>query len=59
MPGDGAVPFEPILAALAVADYAGWLVVEAEQDPATADPLTYARLGYANLSRMAAAAGFV
>ena len=59
VPGDGAVPFEPILAALAVSEYVGWLVVEAEQDPATADPLTYARLGYANLSRMAAAAGFV
>ncbi len=56
VPGDGAVPFEPILAALAVADYAGWLVVEAEQDPAMADPLSSARLGYANLSRLAASA---
>jgi hypothetical protein len=31
-------------------DYSGWLVVEAEQDPAKAHPLTYARLGHANLA---------
>jgi inosose dehydratase/3D-(3,5/4)-trihydroxycyclohexane-1,2-dione acylhydrolase (decyclizing) len=29
--------------------YAGWVVVEAEQDPAKAHPLTYATLGYKNL----------
>ncbi len=38
-------------------DYAGWLVVEAEQDPDKADPKTYAEIGYANLNRMAAEAG--
>ncbi len=37
--------------------YSGWLVVEAEQDPAVANPATYARLGFLNLSRAAAAAG--
>ena len=34
---------------LAEAGYAGWLVVEAEQDPSKAHPLTYARMGYRNL----------
>jgi inosose dehydratase len=42
VPGDGAIDFRPILAALADADYEGWLVVEAEQDPAKANPLEYA-----------------
>ena len=37
----------------------GWLVVEAEQDPAIAHPLTYARLGYNNLSRLARDAGLI
>jgi inosose dehydratase len=32
--------------------------VEAEQDPAKAHPLTYAKLGFANLSRLARNAGF-
>ena len=32
-------------------DYDGWLVVEAEQDPAIAHPLTYATLGYNNLKK--------
>jgi inosose dehydratase len=34
------------------------LVCEAEQDPGKADPLTYARPGFANLARMALQAGF-
>lgn len=58
VPGDGDVDFLPVLRTLRAADYAGWLVVEAEQDPAKAHPLTYARMGYENLRRQAAAAGF-
>lgn len=42
VPGDGAIDFAPILQALADAGYQGWLVVEAEQDPAKANPLEYA-----------------
>jgi hypothetical protein len=34
-------------------------VVEAEQDPEKADPLTYARLGYANLKGFLAQAGLL
>jgi inosose dehydratase len=42
VPGDGAIDFVPILQALARVGYEGWLVVEAEQDPAKANPLEYA-----------------
>ncbi|GGK40213.1 myo-inosose-2 dehydratase [Pilimelia terevasa] len=42
VPGDGMIDFGPILRALAGSGYRGWLVVEAEQDPARAHPLTYA-----------------
>jgi len=58
VPGDGSVDYPPLLARLAEAGYSGWLVVEAEQDPARAHPLTYATMGYRNLRRMAEAAGF-
>jgi len=49
VPGDGMVDFTAALAPLAGAGYAGWMIVEAEQDPARAHPLTYARLGHASL----------
>jgi inosose dehydratase len=42
VPGDGALDFVPVLEALGQASYQGWLVVEAEQDPAKANPLEYA-----------------
>ena len=57
VPGDGAVGFPAVLGILKAASYRGWLVVEAEQDPAKAHPLTYARMGYDYLSRAANAAG--
>ena len=46
VPGDGSIDFDPILAALAKHKYAGWLVVEADQDPAKAHPLKHARIGH-------------
>ena len=58
VPGDGNVDFPPVLKLLSARGYAGWLVVEAEQDPAKAHPLTYARKGFEYLSRAAEAAGF-
>jgi inosose dehydratase len=58
VPGDGSIPFQRLLHMLAQQGYDGWLVVEAEQDPAKAHPLTYARLGYANLKAAALGAGF-
>jgi len=59
VPGDGSIDFTAVLRELRQAGYAGWLVVEAEQDPAKAHPLTYARLGFDNLKRAAETAGFV
>jgi inosose dehydratase len=59
VPGDGAIDYAPLFAVLKAAGYQGWLVVEAEQDPAKAHPLTYARLGYDYLSATAAEAGLV
>ncbi len=58
VPGDGCVDFPAVLRRLADYGYAGWLVVEAEQDPRIAHPLTYAKLGFANLSDAARKAGF-
>jgi inosose dehydratase len=43
---------------VASAGYEGWPIVEAEQDPAKAHPLTHAKKGYANLRRFAEQAGF-
>ena len=58
VPGDGGFDFTPVLQVLQQQGYEGWLVVEAEQDPRKAHPLTYARMGYENLSAMARDAGF-
>ncbi len=58
VPGDGIIDYPTILKILHDAGYSGWLVVEAEQDPKKAHPLTYATMGFQNLSRMASEAGF-
>jgi inosose dehydratase len=57
VPGDGVIDFAPVLRALAPSGYAGWLVVEAEQDPVKAPPLAYARKGFAHLKTVMADAG--
>jgi inosose dehydratase/3D-(3,5/4)-trihydroxycyclohexane-1,2-dione acylhydrolase (decyclizing) len=57
VPGDGCVDYSAVLHELA--GYAGWIVVEAEQDPAKAHPLTYARMGYRNLRARLADAGLL
>ena len=49
VPGDGMVDYDAVFSCLE--GYDGWVVVEAEQDPAKANPLTYARLGFENLTR--------
>jgi inosose dehydratase len=46
VPGDGSIDFAPLLQGLAEAGYNGWLVVEADQDPAKAHPLAHARIGH-------------
>ncbi len=53
VPGDGAIDFKPILQTLADAGFEGWLMVEAEQDPAKANPLLYAKKARAYLRDIA------
>ena len=53
VPGDGSIDFRRALKPLADFGYQGWLIVEAEQDPAKAHPLTYARKGYRHLRDVA------
>ena len=59
VPGDdeGAVVFEPVLKIAAEHNYCGWLVIEAEQDPAVRDPQTYQTMGLKALRKMALATG--
>jgi inosose dehydratase len=52
VPGDGSVDFGKVLGELR--QYSGWVVLEAEQDPKKADPMTYASLGLGNLRRLVA-----
>jgi inosose dehydratase len=56
VPGDGDLEFAGMMQALGKIGYAGWVVVEAEQDPAVANPKSYAALGLKTLRREAAAA---
>ena len=42
VPGDGVIDFAPIFDVLAENDYEGYVLVEAEQDPAIANPFEYA-----------------
>jgi inosose dehydratase len=57
VPGDGGIAYGPIVGRLKALGYDGWWVVEAEQDPQVAHPLTYARLGHENLSAWTKDAG--
>ena len=52
VPGDGCIDYKPFLTVLKNRNYEGWLVVEAEQDPAKANPLEYARIGHKYLSNV-------
>lgn len=52
-PGDGDYDYAPFMRALADIDYTGWIVIEAEQDPALADPREYSQLGLDTLKRLA------
>ena len=57
VPGDGGLDYAAVMRALADIGYAGWIGVEAEQDPAIADPRQYGELGLRTLEREAATAG--
>jgi inosose dehydratase len=58
VPGDGTVDFPAVLACLHQAGYSGWAVVEAEQDPAQAHPLTYARMAHDCIAGQLGDAGY-
>ena len=58
VPGDGCIDYRPFLTVLKKRNYEGWLVVEAEQDPAKANPFEYAKIGYNYLSKIAKECGF-
>ena len=49
VPGDGTLDYAAVLATLKNAGYEGWLVVEAEQDPAVAPSYQCAKKGYDTL----------
>ena len=52
VPGDGVIDYDAILKTLHAAGYQGWLVVEAEQDPALAPSYAYAQKGFQTLTRI-------
>ena len=57
VPGDGCIDYKPIFDVLKDKDYSGWLVVEAEQDPAKANPFEYAKIGYKYLTETLKSSG--
>jgi len=59
VPGDGHIDYDAVMAALQQIGYDGWVILEAEQDPALANPFDYAALGLRTLTRAADAAGLV
>jgi len=58
VPGDGTIDFRAVADLLAEIKYEGWIVVEAEQDPAKAPPLKYAKIGYEALSEALDKSGY-
>lgn len=55
VPGDGAIDYVAVFRE--IPDYAGWIVIEAEQDPVKAPPARYVKMGFDNLNRFIDAAG--
>ncbi|MGR3366975.1 MAG: myo-inosose-2 dehydratase [Sagittula sp.] len=57
VPGDGCIDFQAVADKLAKMSFNGWIVVEAEQDPAKAPPYEYSRKGYQHILEVCANAG--
>ncbi|WP_170559428.1 myo-inosose-2 dehydratase [Ruegeria atlantica] len=57
VPGDGCIDFQAVANALKSMDYDGWIVVEAEQDPAKAPPYEYSKKGYEHILDVCGRAG--
>ena len=59
VPGDGDLDYREAMQALKAIGYDGWIVIEAEQDPALAPPRQYADLGLRTLKTHATQAGLI
>ena len=59
VPGDGCIDYKPLLNFLKKINYEGGLVVEAEQDPAKANPLEYAKIGHSYLTNACKDTGLI
>lgn len=59
VPGDGCIDFQSVANKLKAMDYSGWIVVEAEQDPAKAPPYEYSKKGYEHIVEVCGKAGLV
>ncbi|RYH02102.1 myo-inosose-2 dehydratase [Salipiger sp. IMCC34102] len=59
VPGDpeGCLDFQAVTDRLKAMDYDGWIVVEAEQDPAKAPPFEYSKMGYDHIRDLCDRAG--
>ncbi|MEM1373640.1 MAG: myo-inosose-2 dehydratase [Pseudomonadota bacterium] len=57
VPGDGCIDFQAVADQLSAMDYDGWIVVEAEQDPAKAPPYDYSKMGYDHILKVCSQAG--
>jgi inosose dehydratase len=59
VPGDpeGSIDFRAVTGELAKMGYSGWIVVEAEQDPAKAPPYAYSKMGYDHIVTLCRGAG--
>ncbi len=57
VPGDGCINFQEITDELKAMGYPGWIVVEAEQDPAKAPPYDYSKMGYDHIVDICASSG--
>lgn len=57
VPGDGCIDFQAVTDKLKAMDYHGWIVVEAEQDPAKAPPYDYSKMGYDHIVKICQASG--
>tara|TARA_R110001606_G_scaffold84767_2_gene192610 strand:+ start:10116 stop:11015 length:900 start_codon:yes stop_codon:yes gene_type:complete len=53
VPGDGGIAFGPVFEALEEIHYDKWIIVEAEQDPAVANPREYSALGLNHVRALA------
>ncbi len=59
VPGDGSINFNRLMKDLAGINYAGWIIIEAEQDPAKADPRAFALFGLRTLKEAARFGGLL